>query len=152
MLIWVSVRTLHVLYFLLELCFTSEGWCCTTGGVTTQRTAPVFGWALNTCLEKLWKHLVTNGMHRSVCLSFPTDVTEAPEKAVINLTCTTSQLSPVLMCIRSFISTVRVTVVILTAVTHRVQLCVLSTVTDTTTPLMALSMTTTLTVRSICSK
>lgn len=58
----------------------------------------------------------------------------------------------VLMCIQLFLSIVCVTMAILTVATHHVQLCVLSTVTGTTTPLMALSMTTTLTVRSICSK
>lgn len=50
------------LQFLLELSFICKGWCCTMGSATTQKTAPVPGWALNTCLEKLWKHLVTNGM------------------------------------------------------------------------------------------
>lgn len=62
----------------------------------------------------------------------------------------TCLLFTVLMCTYLSTSTVFVTVAILTAATHHVQLCVLSTVTDTTTPLMALSMTTTLTVRSIC--
>lgn len=67
-------------------------------------------------------------------------------------TCPTCLLFTVLMCIQLSTSTVCVTMAILTAATHHVQLCVLSTVTDTTTPLMALSMITTLTVRSICSK
>lgn len=74
-------KVLHVLYLLLELYFICEGWCCTMGSVTTQRTAPVPGWALNTCLEKLWKHHVTNGMHlySVVHLCFPTDVAGTPK-------------------------------------------------------------------------
>lgn len=43
------------------------GCCCTTDSVTTQRTAPVPGWVWNTCLEKLWKHLVINGLHLCLC-------------------------------------------------------------------------------------
>lgn len=61
-------------------------------------------------------------------------------------------LLTLLMCVHLSVSSVCVTVAILTAATHHVQLCVLSTATDTTTPSMALSTTTTLTVRSICSK
>lgn len=45
-----------------------------------------------------------------------------------------------------------VTEAILTAPTHRVQLCAPFTATDIITPLMALNMTTTLTARSISSK
>lgn len=64
-----------VLYLLPELCFICEGWCCTMGSVTIQKTAPVPGWALNTCLEKLWKHHVTDGMHlySTPHLYFPID-------------------------------------------------------------------------------
>lgn len=48
---------------LLEFMFIFAGCCCTMGSVIIQRTVPVPGWALNTCLVKLWKHLVTNGVH-----------------------------------------------------------------------------------------
>lgn len=55
-----------------------------------------------------------------------------------------------LMCLHLSVPSVFVTVAFLTARTHRVLQCALSTVTDTTTLLMALSMTTTLTARSTC--
>lgn len=54
----------------------------------------------------------------------------------------------VLICIHLSVSSVCAIVAILTVATHHVQLCVLSTATDTTTPSTALSMTTNLTVRS----
>lgn len=41
--------------------FTHEGWCCTRASVTIQRTAPALGLDLNICLDKWWKHLVTDG-------------------------------------------------------------------------------------------
>lgn len=48
--------------FLFEMWFICQGWCCTKVAATTQKTAPVPGWAWNTCLEKPWKRHVTNGM------------------------------------------------------------------------------------------
>ena len=66
--------------------------------------------------------------------------------------CPTSVFFTLLMYIHLFVSSVCVTGAILTAATHHVQLCVLSTVTDTTTALMVLSMITTLIVRSTCLK
>lgn len=52
---------------------TYEGWCCTIASATIQRTALVPGWALNTCLEKLWKLHVTNGTYLYRTLYFPID-------------------------------------------------------------------------------
>lgn len=55
------------------------------GSVTIQKTAPVPGWALNTCLEKLWKHRATNGiqLYSTPHLYFSHDI-ETPEQAVIH--------------------------------------------------------------------
>lgn len=122
--------------FLFEMWFICQGWCCTKVTATTQKTALVPGWAWSTCLEKPWKRHVTNGMR--------------PPPPQITRMCSDKYIIPA--DVRLLISPACVIVAISTAPTSHVQLCARSTVTDTTTHLMAWSMTTTQTARSICSK